>query len=64
VDAEGTGILSLSHLCTLSSMQRCDAGIQAPMFMDGLVVSCAFSVVAVRICDHQSPFESPLPSLL
>jgi len=34
------------------------------MIMDGLVVPCAFSVIAVRICDHQGAFESPLPSLL
>lgn len=58
------GILSLSHLCALSSMQCRGTGIQTPMLLDGLIVLCAFPVIAVRICDHQGTFESPLPSFL
>jgi len=51
-------------LRALSSMQCREPGIRTPMIMDGLVVPCAFPVIAVRICDHQGAFESPFPSLL
>jgi hypothetical protein len=64
VGAAAVGILSLSHLCALSSMQRRETGIHTPMLLDGLVVPCTFSVIAVRIGNHQGAFESPLPSLL
>jgi len=64
VGAVGAGILSLSHLCALSSMQCRETGIGTSMLLDGLVVPHPFSVIAFRICDHQGTFESPLSSLL
>ena len=64
VNGCGRGILSLSHLCALSSMQCRETGIRTPMLLDGLVVFCAFPIVAVRICDYQGTFEGPLPPFL
>ena len=60
----GAGILSFGHLCGLSSMQCRETGIQSSVLLDSLVVPYTFSIIALRICDHQGAFESPLPSLL
>lgn len=56
----GTGILSVYHLCALSSMQCRETSAGVPMLLDGIIVLCAFSVIAIRVCDHQCTFESPL----